>query len=377
MATTSQTVPLPSQEESVYIAPQWKLVWWRFKRHRLAMGGSVVVIAFYLVAALSGFLSIHDPNDFSSKRIYMPPQAVHFFDGWSFQPFVYYISGVLDRETYQMEYTEDKSIKYPIRVFAHGYEYKFWGLFTTDIHLLGVGKEAGGNGFYPLGADKVGRDMLSRLVHGTRMSLSVGLIGVTISLFMGVLLGGLSGYFGGVVDLLIQRLIEFLRSIPTLPLWLALSASVPPGWSPIKTYFAITIIISIIGWTGLAREVRGRFLSLRQEDFVIAARAYGTRPLRIIFRHMLPSFMSHIIAVTTLAVPAMILAETALSFLGLGLRPPIMSWGVLLKDAQNVQSVANAVWVLSPAPLVLISVLALNFTGDGLRDAADPYSTHG
>ena len=373
MARIAEARSASSSEERIYIASQWQLIWWRFKRHRLAMASSVVVIGFYLVAAFAPFLSIHDPLDFSSGRKWMPPQGVHLFDGWRPGPFVYHIDSKFNPETYLNEYTEDKTVKYPIRFFTHGYEYKFWGLFRTDIHLMGIDKEA--DAFYPLGTDDIGRDIFSRLAHGTRVSLSVGLVGVSISLLLGVFLGGISGYFGGYTDLLIQRLIEFLNAMPTLPLWLALSASVPSTWSPVKVYFTITIIISIIGWTGLAREVRGRFLAMSQEEFVLAARAYGTGPVRIIFRHMAPSFFSHIIAVTTLSVPAMIIGETALSFLGLGLRSPTISWGVMLKDAQNLASVAGASWVMAPAVLVFLSVVALNFAGDGLRDAADPYSS--
>ena len=272
-----------------------------------------------------------------------------------------------------MEHTQDKSVKHYINFFVRGHEYKFLGLFGANIHLFGT-DAAGMNSLYPLGTDKLGRGVYSRLVYGTRISMSIGLIGVAISLFMGVLMGGISGYRGGYIDMAIQRLIEFLRAMPTIPVWLSLGAAIPQDWSVIKVYFAILIIISLISWTTLAREVRGRFLSMRQEDFVIAARLYGTGQMRIIFRHMLPSFMSHIIATTTLAIPAIIIAETSLSFLGLGLKQPAISWGVLLFEAQNLQAVANAPWLLVPGLLVIFAVLTLNFMGDGLRDAADPYS---
>ena len=274
-----------------------------------------------------------------------------------------------------MEFEEDKTAKHHIKWFTRGYEYEFIGfLWKTDIHLMGVEYEGKHATFYPLGTDRFGRDLWTRLMYGTRMSMSIGLVSVAISLVLGVVLGGISGYRGGWVDVFIQRLIELLRSIPTIPLWLGLGAAVPQEWSVVGTYFAITLIISLIGWTTLARQVRGRFLTMREEDFIVAARLYGTSGLRIIFRHMVPSFISHIIAITTLAIPAIILAETALSFLGLGLRPPVMSWGVLLKEAQSVQAVATAPWLLLPGVVVIIAILALNFLGDGLRDAADPYS---
>ena len=372
MAARTEASAQPSAEERVYIASQWRLVWLRFRRHRVAVLAAAITLLLYFVATFSEFLSVHDPHASLAKRAFTPPQPIHF-DG--FRPAVY---GLIDRrnpETLKMEHTPDKSKSYPIRLFVHGYEYKLFGVFTTDLHLLGLDTDEEPKPLYILGTDRMGRDMWSRLMYGTRVSMSIGLVGVGISLFLGVLLGGISGYRGGVIDLLIQRLIEFLRSMPTIPLWLALAAAVPPHWSVLRMYFAITIIISLIGWTTLAREVRGRFLALREEDFVLAARLYGSGQLRIIFRHMLPSFASHIIATTTLLIPAMIMAETALSFLGLGLRPPVISWGVLLFEAQNVKSVALAPWLLIPGIFVIVAVLSLNFMGDGLRDAADPYST--
>ena len=316
---------------------------------------------------------MHDPLEQSVSRDLVPPQRIHFFDGIRpTRPYVYGLNRVRNPETFQVEYKADESKKYPIRLFTRGHEYKLFGLFPTSRHL--IGPDGNADVLFILGTDRLGRDMFSRLMHGTRLSMSIGLVGVTISLILGVLLGGISGYRGGVADVAIQRLIEFLRSIPTIPLWLALSAAVPKEWSIVQIYFAITIIISLIGWTTLAREVRGRFLSMREEDFVVAARLYGSSQLRIIFRHMLPSFTSHIIATTTLAVPAIIIAETSLSFLGLGLRAPAISWGTLLSEAQNLQSVALAPWLLLPGPFVLVAILGFNFMGDGLRDAADPYS---
>lgn len=365
---------IDSPEEAAYLASQWKLVWWRFRRHRLAMVSLILVLGFYVIAAFPGFLSIHDPLDSSSSRVFMPPQRIHLFDGWVPHPFVYGIAGERNPVTLAMEHVQDKETKHYISFFVRGHEYKLFGLFKTDWHFMGADTEEGMHALRPLGTDKLGRDVFSRLMYGTRISMSIGLVGVAISLFLGILMGGLSGYKGGWTDSLIQRLIEFLRAMPTIPVWLALGAAVPQDWSVVKVYFAISVIISLIGWTTLAREVRGRFLAMREEDFVMAAELYGSNQLRIIFRHMLPSFMSHIIATTTLAIPAIIIAETALSFLGLGLRQPAISWGVLLFEAQNLQAVANAPWLLVPGLSVIFAVLTLNFMGDGLRDAADPYS---
>lgn len=372
--TAPPVASTPSAEEAAYLASQWKLVWWRFRRHRLAMISLACVLAFYFVAAVPEFLAIHDPLDSSSTRVFMPPQRIHIFDGWVPRPFVYGISGERNPVTLAMEHVQDRETKHHLKFFVSGHQYKLFGLFKTDIHLVGADSEEGMHALRPLGTDKLGRDVFSRLMYGTRISMSIGLVGVAISLFLGVLLGGLSGYNGGWIDSIIQRLIEFLRAMPTIPVWLALGAAVPQDWSVVKVYFAISVIISLIGWTTLAREVRGRFLAMREEDFVMAARLYGSNQLRLIFRHMLPSFMSHIIATTTLAIPAIIIAETALSFLGLGLRQPAISWGVLLFEAQNLQAVANAPWLLTPGLFVIFAVLTLNFMGDGLRDAADPYS---
>ena len=380
MASTHEAIPAAqvSTEERIYVASQWKLVWMRFRRHRLALFSVAIIAAFYLVVLFPEFLAIHDPLKVDSQRVFVGPQRVHLFDGLKPSlPYVYGLNVTRNSKSLRLEYAIDESQKHRVRYFVRGYEYKLWTLFRTDVHLMGIDTSEGIRNFHPLGTDRLGRDMWSRLMYGTRISMSIGLVGVAISLFLGVLLGGVSGYFGSLIDVAIQRLIEFIRSIPTIPLWLALAAAVPQDWSVLRVYFAITIIISLIGWTRLAREVRGRFLALREEDFVVAARLYGTGPLRIIFRHMVPSFVSHIIATTTLAIPAIIIAETALSFLGLGMRQPAISWGVLLKEGQNVQSVALAPWVLVPGLLVIVSILAFNFLGDGLRDAADPYSVQG
>ena len=360
--------------ERIYVASQWQLMWWRFRKHHLAMAAGIVVVCFYVVAICADFLATTDPELSDAKRSLMPPQRIHWFDGWRLRPHVYAVKGARDPKTFKRVYQVDPTQKIPVFVLAHGFTYKLFGLIPTDRHLLGVGQgyEAAQTLFI-LGTDVQGRDLWSRLLYATRISVSIGLVGVVLSLFLGVLLGGMSGFYGGWVDTLIQRIIEIFRSIPTIPLWMGLAAALPRDWSILQVYFAITIIISLLGWTELARVVRGRFLALREEDFVVAARLAGCSQMRIIFVHMVPSFMSHIIAATTLALPAMIISETSLSFLGLGLRPPAVSWGVLLQQAQNVQTVAISPWLMIPAIPVIIAVLAFNFLGDGLRDAADPY----
>jgi peptide/nickel transport system permease protein len=361
-------------EDRLAVATQAQLTWWRFKKHKLALISLFLVALFYLVAIFADFLAYADPEASDSRRGYIPPQTIHWFDAdGSFRPYVHGLKGVRDARTFKLVYRIDESRKVYVNFFADGYPYKLFGLIPTSKHLLGFDSSQPENGLFVLGTDVQGRDVWSRLMVATRVSLSIGLAGVTISLFLGVLFGGISGLYGGIVDTAIQRLIEILRSIPTIPLWMGLVAALPNTWSTLQVYFAITIIISLIGWTDLARVVRGRFLSLREEDFVIAAELMGASRLRIIFRHMLPSFTSHIIAAVTLALPAMIISETALSFLGLGLRPPAISWGILLQDAQSVQTLAIAPWLLIAAIPVIIVILAFNFLGDGLRDAADPY----
>src|SRR5215217_1433264 len=359
-------------EAEIYVASQWKLVWWRFRKHRLAVVGTVIVLIIYMIALFAEFFAPFTPGAFDADYTYAPPQRLHFFDDDGFGLYVYGYRSNLNEETLVRTFVVDENNKIPVRLFARGNEYRLWGLFESDLHLLGpVEKSAP---MYLLGANDQGQDMLSRIVFGARVSMSIGLVGVALSFVFGVFLGGISGYYAGATDTVIQRLIELLMSIPTLPLWLGFSAALPPDWSPLRIYFGITIILSLIGWTDLARVFRGRFLSLRGEDFVMAAELDGSSKPRIILRHMLPSFASHVIASLTLAVPAMILAETALSFLGLGLQPPIVSWGVLLQEAQNIRSVATAPWLLLPGFAVIIAVLALNFMGDGLRDSADPYA---
>ncbi len=363
-------------EEKIYVAPQWKLMWWKFRKHRMALASGVVIAILYFVALFAEFVAPYNPETFFTQYKLSPPTRIHIRDaeGRFQRPFVYKMIRERDPETLRIIYTEDTTTRYPIRFFVRGNPYKLWGLWETDLHLFGLDAPREEQGIFLVGADRLGRDLFSRLCYGARISLSIGLVGVFLSLILGILLGGISGYYGGTADTVIQRTIEFIRSIPSIPLWMALSAALPPDWPIIRIYFGITVILSLIGWTGLARVVRGRFLALREEDFIMAARLAGSGELRIILRHMVPSFLSYIIASLTLSIPGMILAETGLSFIGLGLRAPAISWGVLLQESQNLRSVVLAPWVLSPGLAVVIAVLAFNFLGDGLRDAADPYA---
>ena len=372
--TLSNEVNETFKDEAFDVAPNWKLVWWRFKKHRLALVSAFVLLGIILIALFPDFFSIQDPNKSSARKSFMPPQGISFFHDGSFQVHVKPLKGKRNKTTLKMEWGVDEKRILPLRFFTSGYEYEVFGLFKTDLHLFGIEKPSARNSFHLLGTDRLGRDQWSRLMHGTRVSLSIGLVAVGLSIFLGILLGGISGYYGGWPDLVIQRLIEILQSLPPIPIWMALTAALPRDWTVEQTYFAITLILSLLGWTTLGREVRGRFLSLREEDFVMAAKLSGCSQSRIIFRHMLPTFTSHIIATSTLAIPVMIINETFLSFLGLGLRPPAISWGVLLQEAQNLQSIALAPWLLLPGLAVIFTVLALNILGDGLRDAADPYS---
>jgi peptide/nickel transport system permease protein len=363
----------PEQGDRIFVASQWQLMWWRFRKHRLAMIGAVAIIIFYLVVIGADFVSYSDPEVTEANYSQMPPQPIRLFDQGAFRPHVLGVKGARDPNTFKRVFKTDPNLKIPLRFFARGYAYKFLGFIRADRHLIGVEEGRAEDTIFLLGTDTLGRDLWSRLMAGTRVSLTIGLVSVALSLFLGVLFGGVSGLYGGAVDTVIQRVIEILRSIPTIPLWMGLAAGLPRNWTVLQVYFAITIIISLIGWTELARVVRGRFLALREEDFVMAAELAGCSQWRIIFRHLVPSFMSHIIAATTLALPVMIISETSLSFLGLGIRPPAISWGVLLRDAQSLQSVALSPWLLIPALPVIAVILAFNFVGDGLRDAADPY----
>jgi peptide/nickel transport system permease protein len=374
-SATKPLAPDARDEERVSVASQRQLIWWRFRKHRLAMVGAVVVLLFYLVALFADFLATSDPHASDGERSLMPPHSVHLMDEGRLSPHVNRLVSERDPITLQRVYIEDPAQKVPIRLFARGYEYKFLGLISTDRHLIGTQGARAEESMSLFGTDQQGRDIYSRLVLATRTSLLIGLAGVALSIVLGVVLGGISGYYGGVVDTVIQRLIEILRSIPTIPLWMGLAAAMPRNWGVLQVYFALTLILSLIGWTELGRVVRGRMMQIRGEDFVTAAELVGSRPRRVIFVHMVPLFASHIIAATTLALPLMIVAETSLSFLGLGLRPPAISWGVMLQQAQNVQAVALSPWMLLPVIPVIAAILAFNFLGDGLRDAADPYDS--
>ena len=360
-----------SAEEKFYVASQWQLMGRKFKKHKLAIFGGIMLVIFYIVAMFCEFFSTQDIDKYNRRYVYCPPQRIHFFDGKGFnlRPFVYGMKLTIDPVTWRKGYSEDKTKKYPIYFFIHGDKYKLWNLFPTNIHLFGVKEGI----MFLFGTDDLGRDLFSRNLYAARISLSIGLVGVSLSFLLGIILGGISGYYGGTADMIIQRVIEFLISIPTIPLWMALAAALPPHWSSLKVYFGITIILSIVGWCGLARVVRGKLISSREEDFAMAAKIAGATDGRVIIRHLLPSFLSYLIVSLTLAIPGMILGETALSFLGIGLRPPVVSWGVLLKNAQNVRTVDLYPWLLIPGFFVIIVVLVFNFFGDGLRDAADPY----
>jgi len=363
---------LTPEQERYYMAPQWLMMWWRFKRHKLAVGAGIVLLAAYLCTLVTEIIAPYNLDTRNIRYVYAPPQAVHLIhEGEFVGPFVYGFNFKLDMVSLKRTYVEDTSRVYPIRFFCLGDGYNFWGVIPGSFHLFCPAKDAP---MFLLGTDRLGRDMVSRLLYGSRISLTVGLIGIAISFILGITIGGLAGYFGGWVDSVIQRLIEVVRSLPELPLWMALSAVLPVTWSPILVYFGITIILGLLDWPGLARAVRSKLLALREEDYCSAARLMGAKPGRIIGRHLLPNFMSHLIASATLSIPSMILGETALSFLGLGLRPPITSWGVLLAEAQNMEAVALYPWLMMPMAPVVIVVLAFNFLGDGLRDAADPYS---
>lgn len=363
---------LTDKEQAMYVASQWQLMWRRLKRHKLAIVAGEVLILFYLIAIFVPFFSPYNPYEVYEDYLYAPPQMIHFFseDGFSLRPFVYRVTITRDPKSLQKIYKVDKSQKDYIYFFTRNSEYKLWNVIPSNIRLFGV-KEGGV--IFLFGTDNSGRDLFSRTLYAFRISLSIGLIGVITTFILGCLMGGISGYYGGVIDMIIQRAIEFILSIPTIPLWMTLAAALPRQWSQIKLYLAITVILALRNWCMLARVVRGKLISTREEDFVMAAKIAGTSEIRIIIRHLLPSFLSYLIVNLTISIPAMIIGETALSFIGLGLRDPVISWGVLLNRAQSVRVVALYPWLMIPGIFVVLTVLSFNAVGDGLRDAADPY----
>jgi len=359
------------------VASQYKLMWWKFRKHKLAMIAGPVLIFLYLIAIFCEFLAPSLPNRRYTDYKNLRPATMHFVGeegNFSLRPYIHNMKMGIDPETFRREYVEIETERFPLKLFFRGDTYKMWGLLESNIHLIGIETPPGLDyQFFLMGTDELGRDVFSRVLYGSRISLSFGLISIFFTFILGMLLGGLSGYFGGIVDDLIQRLIDVLLCIPTIPLWMSLAAALPRTWTPLRIYLGMVLIMSMIGWTGLGRVVRGKILSLREEDFVMAARLSGSTQLRIITKHLVPSFVSYIIVSMTLSIPASILGETALSFLGLGLQPPVVSWGVLLRGAQNLQTLAHHPWLLWPAAFIIVTVLMFNFLGDGLRDAADPY----
>jgi peptide/nickel transport system permease protein len=362
----------PPEQNTKAVASQWQLMWWKFRKNRLAVVGLVIGILYYLLPVFAEFVAPRSAQYFQADYVFAPPQPVRFFHDGRFEPFVFGLKFERDPRSLKKVWVIDKETRVPVGFFVRGEPYKLLGFIPADRHLFGPLDKA--QPFYILGADRNGRDLFSRTIHAARISLTVGLIGVFLSLIIGVTIGGVSGLFGGTLDVIIQRLIEIINSIPSLPIMMAFAAIVPPGTPSVQVYMIVTLILALLTWTGMARVVRGRFLALREEDFILAARLDGVGSARLIFRHMLPSFLSHIIASITISIPYMILSETALSFLGVGLRPPTVSWGVMLRDAQQIATLANYPWLLWPAVAVIIFVIAMNFLGNGLRDAADPYA---
>lgn len=370
-ATSIAKIPKRDIQEDIFIATQWTLMWRKFRKHKVAMVGTAVVALFYLIAIFSEFIATQDPLKRNSDFIFVPPQGIHFVSPTNgLGLYIYGLKQTEDPINWKRIYVEDTNLEVPVSFFVNGDPYSMWGIIPGSIHLFGVPSDIQ---FFPMGTDDSGRDVYSRMIHGIRVSMSIGLVGVAFTFILGSVLGAISGYYGGMVDFAIQRVIEFILSMPAIPLWMTLSAAVPKDWPPTQVYFMISIILSLIGWCGLARVVRGKMLEIREEDYISAARLAGASDMVIIFDHMLPGFISYLIVNLTLSIPSMILAETSLSFLGVGLRPPAISLGVLLQQAQNVRTIALQPWLMMPGVIIFIVVLAFNFMGDGLRDAADPY----
>lgn len=370
MTALTQTKPRKrTRQEDIYIATQWTLMWRKFRKHKMAMAGTAVVAAFYLIAIFAEFIAPQAPLKRTTEFIHVAPQKIHWFSANGFGPVVYGLAMEEDPITWKKSYVENPEVIQPVRLFVKGDPYKLWGLIPWDVHLFGVTEGP----FYPFGTDESGRDMLSRVIYGIRISMSIGLVGVAFTFILGSVLGAISGFYGGLIDFTIQRVIEFILSMPAIPLWMTLSAALPKDWPPTQIYFMISIILSLIGWCSLARVVRGKMLEIREEDYVAAAKLAGASDMHVIFDHMLPGFISYLIVNLTLSIPSMILAETSLSFLGIGLRPPAISLGVLLQQSQNVRTIALQPWLMYPGLVIFVVVLAFNFMGDGLRDAADPY----
>ena len=359
-------------DERRYARTQLELIWLKFLHNRAALIGGTVIIILYLTAIFAGFLAPYDADKRYDSAIYVPPQPIYLVDDGRFYPHILGATRTIDRETLRRTYEPDPYTKIPIKFFVKGDPYSLFGLIPLETHLFGIEDKEWG--VFLLGTDRQGRDQLSRLIVGSQISLSIGLVGVFLSLLIGSVMGVASGYFGGWIDDVMQRCIEVIRSFPSIPLWMALAAAFPPHWPPLQVYFAIGVVLSLISWTWLARQLRGKVLALREEEYVLAAQLAGGSDWRIIFKHLIPSATSHIVVIATLAVPNMILAETALTFLGIGIRPPLVSWGTLLQEAQNIQTLAHFPWLLMPVAFIATAVLAFNFLGDGLRDATDPYS---
>jgi peptide/nickel transport system permease protein len=359
-------------DEKRYARTQLQIIWLKFLHNRAAMAGGTVIALFYLMAIFGGFLAPYDADQRADSAIYVPPQPIYLVDDGKFYPHVLGVTSVIDRETLRRTYAPDPYTKIPLQFFVKGAEYNLFGFIPMQTHLFGIDNKEWG--VFLLGTDRQGRDQFSRLIIGSQISLSIGLVGVVMSLLIGSVMGVASGYYGGIIDDLMQRIIEVIRSFPSIPLWMALAAAFPPHWPPLQVYFAISVVLSLISWTWLARQLRGKVLSLREEEYVLAAQLAGGSDWRIIFKHLIPSATSHIVVIATLQVPNMILAETALTFLGIGIRPPLVSWGTLLQEAQNIQTLAHFPWLLMPVAFIAVAVLAFNFLGDGLRDATDPYT---